>query len=350
MKKIKLAIVGNGKLGKACEEQINKRNEFELVGIFSRRVKEKQSELTTKDISIKSGELTGKAKTSTKKTIDNETLILPYSSLKNYTGKIDVVLFCGGSSNDASLQVPEIVNLGYSTVDSFDTHAEIKNKNYVNKILENQKKSVSIIGAGWDPGIMSIIRILNKAYMPSGVHNAFYGDGLSMGHTNAIKQIDGVLDAYQITSPREDAIRLTELGENVAADKCHKRICFVVAKKGKEKSIENEIRNLDNYFKNQLVEVNFISQTEFNQKFYNRVCGSIELKQDHKGKVISVDENAKINWQIEMKSNPTTTAKAMLAYALANKKLQEKGQAGVYSIDEVPVSLLVSESERLSLI
>jgi len=312
MQKIKFAIVGNGNLGRACKEQIQSRPmEFEFVGIFSRRE-------------------------------SAETLLL--SDIGKYKDKIDVVLFCGGSSNDAPVMVPELLAQGFSTVDSYDNHGEIKNGNYLNLLdkVAKENNATAIIGAGWDPGIMSIQRIINKAYMPSGVHNTFYGPGLSMGHTNAIKKIDGVITAHQITTPREDAMQLALSGEEVPTNDRHKRICFVVAEAGKEGSIEQSIRNMPDYFKGQEVEFNFIDQKTFDERFTNQF--------GHGGQIISTDENAKITWGTEMQSNPMMTASAMLAFGVASAKIQAKGWKGAYTIDEIPPAYLLDDEIRKTLI
>ena len=309
---IRFAIVGNGNLGRACREQILKRpNEAELVGLFSRR------------------ESAG---------------TLPLEDIGKYKGKIDVVLFCGGSSNDAPVMVPKLLAQGFSTVDSYDNHGEIGNGNYPELLAKAAKTSgaTAIIGAGWEPGIMSIQRILNKAYMPNGVHNALYGSGLSMGHTSAIKSIAGVVAAHQITTPREDAKQLALGGKEVPSNDRHRRICYVVAEPGMEQSIEKQIRNMQEYFKDQQVEVHFINMDTFTKKFTNQF--------GHGGQIISADDNTKITWVMQTKNNPIMTANAMLAYARANFTMQNKGLQGAFTVDEVPPAYLLDDATRKSLI
>ena len=311
MPTIKIAIIGNGNLGRACKQQILERpNEFSLVGIFSRR----QSE---------------------------DTILL--ETISDY--QFDVALFCGGSSTDAPAMVPELNAKGICTVDSYDNHGEIKNENYQNLIKSATEKSgtTAIVGAGWDPGYLSLQRILNIAFLPTGVHNTLYGGsqgGLSMGHTNAIKKIEGVIAAHQITMPREDAKEKAKQGIKVASDDRHKRLCFVVAENGKEAEIEKQIRNMEGYYKNQQVEVNFISLDEFTQRFSNSL--------GHGGQIISTDSNTKINLELEAKSNPLLTANGMLAFAKANYAMQKRGWKGVFTIDEVPLSFLLEKEIRLS--
>ena len=311
---INIAIIGFGNLGKACAQQIHARsNEFNLVGIFSRR----QSKQT-----------------------------IPLECIHDYSDKIDVALFCGGSSEDAPKLVPYLNGMGLSTVDSYDNHDNIKNQTYQNAIraasVVSGYTTVAIVGAGWDPGYLSLQRILNKAIMPEAVHNTFYGGengGLSMGHTNAIKGIAGVEDAHQITLPRKEAVERATGGATIDKNARHKRLCYVVAEQDKQTSIEKQIRGMEGYFKGQEVEVNFICQDEFANRF--------EGKHGHGGQIISVDKNAKINAHLEMQSNPLFTANCMIAYAKANYKMQARKEIGVFTIDQVPLAYLLDDAARL---
>jgi len=220
LKRINYAIIGYGNLGKACKQQIEERpDEFELTGVFSRRE-------------------------------SKDTILL--DDITKYKDDIDVALFCGGSSDDAPKMVPHLNQIGLSTVDSFDNHGEIANRNYLNLIQAATDKSgtTAIVGAGWDPGYLSIQRILNKAIMPEGIHHTFYGGaggGLSMGHTNALKEIPGVITARQLTVTREDAIKGALDGRYIEKNDRHKRVCFVVAEPGKETFVEEQIRNMPGY-------------------------------------------------------------------------------------------------------
>jgi len=343
MKKLNYAIIGNGNLGKACKEQILKRpDEFDLVGTFSRR----ESDET-----------------------------IPYQHLERYLGEIDVTLFCGGSSNDAPIMVPELNEMGLSTVDSYDNHGEIKNQNYQNAIKQATDKSetTAIIGAGWDPGFLSIQRILNKALIPDGAHNTFYGGergGLSMGHTNALKRIDGVIDAFQVTRASTAAIHKALDGIVVPKEQRHERDCYIVAQPGKEEYIQEQILNMEGYFKGQIVKIRFITNDFEKVKASNLgqtpvVFRSVYWENDiakvmeaikenalgypngHSGQVIASDDNGKINLGLEMKSNPIFTANAMLAYGKANHTMQKRGLKGTFTIDEVPPAFLVDNDVRL---
>lgn len=302
--------MGYGNLGKACKKQIEKRpDEFILVGIFSRR----QSK---------------------------ETILL--DDIAKYKDDIDIALFCGSSSDDAPIMVPHLNQIGLSTVDSYDNHGEIANGNYLNLIQAATDKSgtTAIVGAGWDPGYLSVQRVINKAIMPYAVHNTLYGPGLSMGHTNAIKSIRGVRYAHQITVPRPDAQIAAANGVTVNKNDRHIRQCFIVAERGGEIAITQKILGMEEYFKNQQVEVNFIGIKEFNEKFTNQFA--------HAGQVISVDDNAKINLRLEMKNNPMLTASCMIAFAKANFKMQQNNKKGVFTADEVPPALLIDDYIRIN--
>jgi|GEM_PF-6320826 len=321
MKHINIAIVGNGNLGKACKQQILKRpTEFNLVGVFSRRA----------------GDDT-----------------IPFDDITYFRKEIDVVLYCGGSNDDAPKFVPHLNKIGLSTVDSYDNHGEIANRSYQNFVATSADKSgtTAVIGAGWDPGYLSLQRIYNKAILPDAMHTTFWGGqsgGMSMGHTNAIKNIPGVLDAHQITLARPDAIDDATQGKLVDKNNRHKRICYVVCKPENQASIERQIRNMEGYFKGQEVEIHFKSPVDDATLFsQGELVKGYEFPYAHGGQIIAVDDNAKINLQLDMKSNPLFTANAMLAFAKANYVMQAKGLAGAFTIDQIPPEYLLDDDVRL---
>ena len=336
-RKLNYAIIGNGNLGKACKQQILKRpDEFNLVGVFSQRE-------------------------------SSETI--PLKEIPNFRDQIDVGIFCGSSKGNSP--APEIVpwltsnDVGISTVDSYDEHKEILNGNYQNKIRQamyrdriiipagtqwqgiklhkditvGESGTTAVIGAGWDPGILSIQRIYNDAIMPDGVQNTLYGGtqgGLSMGHTTALKGIPGVIQAAQFTFAREDATQKALSGKAVDYYDRHRRVCYVVTEPGANKAdIEGQIRNMDGYYKDQLTEVHFITMEEFMNNF--------AAKKSHGGQVISANENANINFSVNMKSNPDFTASVMLAYGKATHKMNKRGMTGVRTVADVPPSYLMDK-------
>lgn len=310
MKTINLAIVGYGNLGRALEKEILSRpEEFTLEGIYTRE---------------------------------------NFDTIKSKAKQIDVAMFCGGSANDALESVSALARAGISTVDSFDNHEKIKDGTYKNALLKPTKKgkSVSICGAGWDPGFLSLQRLLGLAIFPKGVFNTFYGGqngGVSLGHSNAIRDIDGVKNAIQLTVTRDDAVESAQNGQAVAKNDCHKRVCYVVAESENHGEIENQIRNMPNYFLGQQVEVNFIEEDEFNEKFENY--------KSHSGQYLATDGTDKISVQIKTESNPALTAKIMLTYARANARLKREKKFGVYDVGDVSIKyILGKQNSTLDLI
>lgn len=311
---INVAIIGLGNLGKSALEQITYRSsEFNLVKVFSRR-----------DY--------------------NDGLNEMLEDIKNHKSKIDVALFCGGSSDDAPVMVSEINKIGVSTVDSYDNHGQISNGVYVNKVKKAAEDSgtTAIIGAGWDPGYLSLQRVLNNAILPAGMHQTFFGGelgGLSMGHSNAVRQITGVQNAIQLTISRQDAIGKALLGEYVDKNSRHRRVCFVVAEPKDHAYIENEIRNMPDYFAGQEVVVNFISQEEFDEKYSNFTA--------HSGQLISTGGEVSFNVELNTKSNMDLTASIMIAYAKANVEMQKRKMRGAFTVADVPLSYLVDAKTHL---
>lgn len=295
---IKVAVVGVGKLGKAIIELIKERPEFELAAVFSRR------------------RLEG-------------TVLL--ENIEQFIGKIDVVLIATGSSGDAPL-VPNITK-HFSTVDSFDTHAELAD--YIESIKQKNTSHINIVAAGWDPGLFSILRIYLTSIMSTAAVHTFWGTGVSMGHTNAIKQIDGVEDAIQFTCPLADSVAKAKRGEHINPDCKHKRVCFVVAEPGKHAAIKESIINMPHYFAGQDTEVHFISAQTFARRYFN--------KNNHGGQVIAADTLSCAQFKLKLKSNAHFTASVMLAYAAANHRMKQKGLCGIFTVADIPPKYLISE-------
>lgn len=303
MEKIRAAIVGLGNLGQACKEQIEKRRDiFELVAVFSRR----------------SGAGT-----------------ISLDEIEKYKNKIDVVLVCVGSKEDAPVLVPKLA-ANFNTVDSFDTHTKMSE--YIKSI---KPYGVSVIGTGWDPGLMSVIRMYFSACIVEGPTQSFWGPGVSMGHTNALKQIGGVGDAIQFTVPVQKMMDLAAKGTQIESVKKHQRLCYVVAEKKNHDSIREKIINMPDYFEGQDVKITFISQAAFNKKFKER--------NEHEGAVISADESSLALFGLTLKSNSRFTASVMLAYAIANYNLQKAGQKGVFTVADIAPKYLF-RADRLDLV
>ena len=317
MDKIKVAICGYGNLGKGVESEIKKSNDMEFTAIFTRR---NPNELETK----------------------SSVPVLSIDELKNYTDKIDVMIMCGGSATDLPKQVKEVNKL-YNTVDSFDTHAKIPE--YYKEVNESALNSnkVSIISGGWDPGMFSVMRTYASSILREGKTYTFWGKGVSQGHSDAIRRIDGVKNAIQYTIPVEEAMDRVRNGENpeLTTREKHIRECFVVAEENADiEKIENEIKTMPNYFDEYDTTVHFITEEELKEN---------HSKMNHGGFVIhsgSTGENNKhvIEYSLKLDSNPQFTSSVLIALARANYRLQKDGKKGAFSILDIPPAYLSPKS------
>ena len=241
MDKIKIGIYGYGNLGKGVEIAISNNPDMELVGIFTRRNPSSVSPIfkTSKVFSA------------------NEVL--------NFKNEIDVMILCGGSATDLPVQAPELAN-NFNIIDSYDTHAKIPE--YFSKIDEISKKSntLALISCGWDPGLFSLNRCLFESILPTGENYVFYGKGLSQGHSDAIRRVPGVKNAFQYTVPYEESVEAVRNGKNPHFNSVREvmwRECFVVLEDGANpEKIEKEIKEMPNYFADYDTTVNFITEEE----------------------------------------------------------------------------------------
>ena len=244
--KINVGILGYGNLGRGVESAVMKASDMQLKALFTRR--------NPDSIKTRSG-----------------VPVYSVDSIKDFRDKIDVLILCGGSANDLPKQTPEMAQY-FNVVDSFDTHARIP-EHFAN--VDNAAKrggKIAVISCGWDPGMFSLNRLIAEAILPEGNSYTFWGKGVSQGHSDAIRRIEGVADARQYTIPVESALESVRNGENPALStrEKHTRECFVVAKEGADLArIEREIVTMPNYFADYDTTVHFISQAE--------------LDRDHKG-------------------------------------------------------------------
>lgn len=244
--KIRIGIAGYGNLGKGVECAIKKNEDTELYGVFTRRNPESVNTLTGAPV-------------------------YHIDDILNHKENIDVLIICGGSATDLPVQTPELVK-NFNVIDSFDTHAKIPQ--HFENVDASAKESgkIAIISVGWDPGMFSLNRLYAEAILPDGKDYTFWGKGVSQGHSDAIRRIEGVVDARQYTVPVQNALDAVRRGENpeLTVRQKHTRECFVVVEDGADKArIENEIKTMPNYFADYDTTVNFISLEE--------------LKRDHNG-------------------------------------------------------------------
>lgn len=325
---MKLAIFGYGNLGKGVELAVRQNEDAELFGIFTRRAPE----------SVKT--LTG-AK------------VYPASDLKKYKDDIDVLVICGGSATDLPVLTPELAK-DFNVVDSFDTHAKIP-EHFANVDKSAKENShVALISAGWDPGMFSIARIYASSVLPDGKDYTFWGRGVSQGHSDAIRRIDGVLDARQYTVPIKEAldrVRSGEMPELTAREK-HLRECYVVAKDGADKErIEREIKSMPNYFADYDTTVTFISEEEMKKNHSSLPHGGFVIRSGATG--ISGEHRHSIEYSLNLDSNPEFTASAIVAFARAVYRMSEKNLYGcktVFDIAPADISPLSAEELRAHLL
>ena len=321
--KIRVAISGYGNLGRGVESAVASSNDMELVALFTRR-----------DPS----------------TIKTRTNVPVYSVDKAVEMKdeIDVLILCGGSANDLPEQTPEMAKY-FNVIDSFDTHARIP-EHFAN-VDSSSKNSgkVAIISVGWDPGMFSLNRLIGQAILPNGKDYTFWGKGISQGHSDAIRRIEGVKDARQYTIPVEEALNSVRNGENpeLTTREKHKRECFVVAEENADlAAIENAIVTMPNYFADYDTTVHFITEEELMRDHKGIPHGGMVFRTGTTG--FDNENKHIIEYRIQLDSNPEFTSSVLTAYARAAYRLNKEGQCGCKTVfDIAPVYLHPQSAEEL---
>ncbi len=316
IKMIKVGIAGYGNLGKGVEKAVNAANDLELVGVFTRR--NPDSVNTVSGVTVYS-----------------------MDQAENFKDDIDVMVLCGGSATDLPEQTPALASM-FNVVDSFDTHANIpehfKNVDEAAKAA-NKTAAISI---GWDPGLFSLNRLIAESILPEGKTYTFWGKGVSQGHSDAIRRIDGVADAKQYTIPVKEAIESVRNNErpDLTTRQKHIRECFVVAKEGADlQKIEDEIKNMPNYFSDYDTTVHFISQEELNKNHGTLPHGGFVLRSGSTG-----ENNHLIEYSLNLDSNPEFTASVLTAVARAIARMNAEGWTGAKTIFDIPASYLSDKS------
>jgi diaminopimelate dehydrogenase len=320
---IRIAIYGYGNLGKGVETALLQASDMKAVGVFTRR-----DPATVKT-------LTG---------------IPVYAADDIYSmqDEIDVVVICGGSSTDLPKQTPTLARY-FNVVDSFDTHANIPN--HVKAVSDQATAGgkTALVSAGWDPGMFSLARLYAGAVLPNGKDYTFWGKGVSQGHSDAIRRIDGVLDARQYTIPVESALESVRRGENpvFTTREKHKRECFVVAKEGADLArIENEIKTMPNYFDEYDTTVHFISAEEMKRDHSGLPHGGSVIRSGVTG--INKEHGHVIEYKLNLDSNPEFTGSVLAAYARAVARLSKEGRTGAVTVfDVAPAYLSAAAPEEL---
>lgn len=318
--KIRIGILGYGNLGRGIECAIKQNDDLELVAVFTRR------------------------DPSAVKILTDGVSVYHIDKAIEMKDKIDVMILCGGSATDLPVQTPEYVKY-FNVVDSFDTHAKIP-EHFAN--VDEQAKAnghIGIISVGWDPGMFSLNRLYANAILSDGNDYTFWGKGVSQGHSDAIRRIDGVKDARQYTVPVDEAVASVRNRENpdLTTRQKHTRECYVVVEEGADKErIENEIKTMPNYFADYDTTVYFISEEELKANHSGIPHGGMVIRS---GKTGWNRENSHIiEYSLKLDSNPEFTASVLAAYARAAYKMNKEGQSGCKTVFDVAPAYISSQS------
>ena len=316
---MKIGILGYGNLGKGVEYAVKQNSDVELSVIFTRR--------NPSDLKINS-----------------DAKVVNISEIESWKDKIDVLIICGGSATDLPEQTPKYARI-FNVVDSFDTHAKIPvHFENVDKAAK-ETNHLALISCGWDPGLFSLNRMYANAILPEGKDYTFWGKGISQGHSDAIRRIDGVKNAKQYTIPVEKALKAVRNGENpdFTAREMHTRECFVVAEENADKArIEKEIKTMPNYFEPYDTTVHFISEEELQEKHGGIPHGGFVIRT---GKTAG-DKNHVIEYSLKLDSNPEFTSSVLVAYARAIHRLSKEGQTGCRTVFDIAPKYLSAKSDE----
>lgn len=324
MKKIRLGIVGYGNLGKSAELAIAQNPDMELVGVFTRRNPD------------------------TVKLHSAQTKAYYVQDAWKMQSEIDVMILCGGSKTDIPEQGPQMVEY-FNTVDGYDTHAKIPEYYERMNQIAIEKGKVAVVASGWDPGMFSIQRIYAEAVLPEGASYTFWGKGISQGHSDAIRRIEGVKDAKQYTIPMEDAVERVRSGEmpELSTAEKHLRECFVVAEAGADlAAIEEAIKTMPDYFADYQTVVHFIAQEELEKEHSGLPHGGRVIRMGKTG--ANLEHLHQIEYSLKLDSNPDFTASVLLAYARAAYRLSREGNYGAKTVADIaPAYLSIKSAEEI---
>jgi len=316
----RIGIYGYGNLGRGIENAIRQRPDLCLVAVFTRR------------------------DPSTLKIGTEGVPVCHVSDVDSFVDKIDVMILCGGSATDLPTQTPELAKK-FCVVDSFDTHAKIPTHFDNVDVSAREGKKTALISAGWDPGMFSVNRLYASAILPDGKDYTFWGKGVSQGHSDAIRRIDGVLDGKQYTIPVEaalDAVRSGSCPELTVRQK-HTRECFVVAEEGADKArIEKEIKEMPNYFADYDTTVHFITMEELKRDHGGIPHGGFVIRTGKTGR--ELENSHVIEYSLKLDSNPEFTASVIAAYARAVHRMYREGMIGCKTVFDVPPAYLTDKS------
>ena len=318
--KTRIGILGYGNLGRGIECAIQQNPDMELVAVFTRRAPE-SVKILSPGVKVYSVE--------------------DAIAMKD---EIDVMILCGGSATDLPKQTPEYAKY-FNVVDSFDTHARIPEHYEAVNTSAKEGGNIAVISCGWDPGMFSLNRLYANAILPVGNDYTFWGKGVSQGHSDAIRRVEGVANAKQYTVPVESALESVRNGENpeLTTRQKHTRECFVVAKEGADlEKITEEIKTMPNYFADYDTTVEFIAEEELQAKHSGIPHGGFVIRS---GKTGWNSENKHIiEYSLKLDSNPEFTSSVLVAYARAAFRMNQEGQKGCKTVFDVAPAYLCRQS------
>lgn len=316
----RIGILGYGNLGRGVECAVLQNDDMELAAIFTRR--------EPASISV----LTETAK------------VCHVSEAADWRDKIDVMILCGGSATDLPEQTPEYAKY-FNVIDSFDTHAKIPEHYVAVDAAAKECRHIGIISVGWDPGLFSLNRLYGSAILPEGSDYTFWGKGVSQGHSDALRRIDGVRDAKQYTIPVDSALEAVRSGSNpeLTVRQKHTRECYVVLEDGADAAgIEEKIKTMPNYFADYDTEVHFISEEELLAEHSGIPHGGFVLRSGVTG--AEKENRHLIEYSLKLDSNPEFTSSVLVAYARAAHRLAKEGQSGCRTVFDIPPAYLSAKS------
>lgn len=317
-KEIRVGIAGYGNLGRGVESAISQNKDMTLVGVFTRR--------EPQDVQL----------------LSQEVPVYKLDEIESFKDKIDVLILCGGSKNDLPEQGPALAK-HFTTVDSYDTHAKIPEYFAAVDEVAQAAGTTAIISVGWDPGLFSINRLMGESILPEGETYTFWGKGLSQGHSDAVRRVDGVKAGVQYTLPAEDAINRVRNGEHpvLTTKEKHTRECYVVLEEGaSEDQVRETIVTMPDYFIDFDTTVHFITEEELRADHAKMPHGGFVIRSGNTGK----HTDQVIEFSLKLDSNPEFTSSVLVAYARAAYKLQQKGDTGAKTVYDIAPGLLSPKS------
>ena len=321
---IRVGILGYGNLGKGVESAIAQNDDMELKAVFTRRNPEN---VKVRTAGVK---------------------VLQADELSHMQDELDVLILCGGSATDLPVQTPQYASM-YNVVDSFDTHARIPEHFAAVDAAAKKAGKVSLISCGWDPGMFSLNRLYANCVLPEGKDYTFWGKGVSQGHSDAVRRIEGVKDCRQYTIPVEKAVEAVRSGSNpeLTTREKHTRECFVVAEEGADLAkIENEIKTMPNYFSDYDTTVHFITEEEMKRDHSGLPHGGMVIRTGVTG--MEKEHKHVIEYSLKLESNPEFTGSVIVAYARAVSRMNKEGMSGCKTVfDVAPAYLSPKSAEEL---